>query len=204
MIGSYSQPVVPITATNGSSGFGGGNGDALWIFALLVLFGGGGFGGIGGRNGGGVPEVTGFQLGELSGKVATKDSISTLQNSTNQGFAGLNTVISNGFAASTAEIVNRLFNITQQVSDCCCSLKQQLADGFGQVRYDMSNFAAQTNANIADWGNKILMDNSRRAEEAKNDRLRTLELQQALCGVVRYPQAQTYNAGPYPPHASCY
>lgn len=199
MIGTFSQPVVPITANSGGGGGFGGNGDALWIFALLVLFGGGGFGGAGARDT--APEVTGFQLGELSGKVATKDSIATLQNSTNQGFAGLNTAVANGFSSTTFEIVNRIGALSSQVAECCCAIQRQLADGFGQVRYDMANFTAQTNSKIDDWGNKILADNSRRAEMANMQRINQLELNAALCGVVRYPNQQTFNAGPYPTQA---
>ena len=207
MMGNYTIPVSPYVANNGGGGFGSGNGDALWIFALLVLFGGGGFGGgFGGRNSA-IPEATGYQLGELAGKVATKDSISVLQNSTNMGFAGINTAIqtsttqiSNGLANTTFEIANRISALANQISECCCAIQRQISEGFGQMRYDMANFAAQTNANIADWGNKILMDNSRRAEAASAQRINQLELNAALCGVVRYPLSQTFNAGPYPPN----
>ncbi len=201
----YTIPTTPIVSTSGGSGFGGGNGDALWIFALLVLFGGGGFGGGFGGRGGAVPEVSGFQMGELSGKVATKDSIQTLQNSTNQGFAGLNTAmttqtsqLASGISTATFEIVNRISALSAQVASCCCEIQRQMADGFGQVRYDMATLSANTNATIADWGNKILADNARRAEMAQAQRINQLELQSALCGIPKVANAFTYPApNPY-------
>ena len=198
MMSNYSlSDVAAVTDKNGQDS------SFFWIFALLIL-GGGGFGGLGNR---GVSEVTGFQMGELSGKVATQDGLAMLQNSTNQGFAGLNTVVSNGFSTVTITLADRIASVASAVASCCCELQRQMADGFGQIRYDMATLNAQTNANIAEWGNRILTDNSRRAEMAQAQRINQLELQSALCGVVRYPNQQTFNAGPYPipqgPHGYC-
>lgn len=202
MMSNYSIPVTPVTA-GATSGFGGGGGEGLWIFALLILFGGFG-GGMGGR-GGATSEVSGFELGKLSGSVADKDSIQMLLNSNNQGFAGLNTAINtsttqiaNGLSTVTFEIVNRMSALSSEVASCCCTLRNEISQGFGQVRYDQAQFAASINANNSANTQKVLDALATDKAERQAARISQLELKDALCGVVRYPNGFTYNAGATP------
>lgn len=207
MMSNYSIPVTPVTSGN-TGGFGGN--DGFLIFALLVLFGGGGFGG--NRGNAGSNEMTGFQMGELSGKVATKDSVQMLTNSvdtqfaqTNQNLFNVREQLSNGLSTVTFELSNRINAVASAVTSCCCEIKYAMAEGFGQVRYDMANFAASINANGTANTQKVLDALANNKAEAQAARITQLELQAAMCGVVKYPNAQTYNAGPFPfgNHCGC-
>ncbi len=200
MMSNYSIPVTPVTSGQ-TGGFGGGS-EGLWIFALLILFGGFG-GGIGGR--GATGEVSGFELGKLSGSVADKDSIQMLLNANNQGFAGLNTAIqtsttqiSNGLSTITFEIINRMAALSAEVASCCCTLRNEISVGFGQVRYDQAQFAASINANNTANTQRVLDALANDKADRQAEKIRSLELNAALCGVVRYPNGYTYNAGPAP------
>ena len=193
MMGNYSlSDVAAVTGGDKNNDMMGG-GAFFWIFALLILAGGGGFGGFGGNKG--AAEVSGYQLGELSGRVSTKDDTMMLQNNINQGFAGTERVITNAVTSSTFEIVNKLGALSTQVAQCCCDIKQSLCEGFGQVRYDLANFTAQTNANTTAQIQKVLDKLCEDKAQEQAQRISNLELQNALCGVVRYPNNLSYNAG---------
>ena len=87
------------------------------------------------------------------------------------------------------------FNATQrQIADCCCTTQR----GLDSVKFDMANYTASINANTTAQTQKILDAICQNKIEAQAQRINQLELQQAMCGVVRYPLATTYNAGHAP------
>lgn len=57
--------------------------------------------------------------------------------------------------------------------------------GFDSVRFDMSRFASEINSNVGSQVQKVLDRLSADREAALNDRIRTLELDRALCGIPR-------------------
>lgn len=85
--------------------------------------------------------------------------------------------------------------LERQIADCCCTT-QRAIDG---VKFDMANYAAANNANTTAMGQKILdklccmeMAQKDAVIAQQNQRIGQLELNQALCGVVRYPTSTTY------------
>lgn len=141
--------IAAATGNNGNGGFGGDYG-AWWIIIIIVLFGWGrnGFGGGYGNNGGGVAEnyalATDFatierKLDSISNGIcdstfALNNTIvngnNALQNSLNQGFAGLNTgMITQGYETRLG-----IQGLSSQIASCCCDLKE----GITGVNYNMA------------------------------------------------------------------
>ena len=77
-------------------------------------------------------------------------------------------------------------------------LKLQMAEGFGQNRFDSAMNTAAINATTTAQTQKILDALSQNKIETLQGKVNQLELQNALSGVVRYPNGYTYNAGPGP------
>lgn len=203
MTNTFTNPAVPLTVpVSNGNGFGGGSNEFIWIFALLILFGGGFGGGFGGR---GEQAIDNFELGKLTGSVATKDSVQMLTNQLSTDIAGVNANIfnvreqlGNGLSALGFELSSRLSDLSTQIASCCCEVRTMLVQGFGEVKYDMANFSAQINANQTAGTQRILDAIAQDKAERQAEKIHALELKDALCGVVRYPNQWTYNAGPAP------
>lgn len=156
---------------NGMTGF-------FWVFALLILA-GGGFG-------------FGNRTGEF-GQYATAASQNEIL--LGQKFEGISrqvNAVGDGLASSTFALNNTITNegraIQTQLADCCCSNKESTA----QVRYDMANFASAINSNI---DNKFANLEKNQLQAQINEQaqmINNLNLQAMMAGVVRYPMASTY------------
>lgn len=124
----------------GTGFFGGGEFLAFLIFA--IIFGGGwggyGFGGRGMSGAGAVIADTGIQsqLSQIQSQINTnriEDTLGTLQATGTQGFAGLNTAVTNGFA-NTVNTVNQGF----------AAVNHNLCQGFAALTNSTNQgFAAQ-------------------------------------------------------------
>lgn len=92
-------------------------------------------------------------------------------------------------------------NLEQQLANCCCTTQRAI----DSVKFDMANYSAATNAAIAANTQKVLDKMAADKEAALNARIQSLELQQAMCGVVRYPTATTYatNCNPFFGYSGC-
>lgn len=169
-----STGITPVMNVGGGYGYGDGFGSYIWLFAILALM-NGGFGGWGNRD----------------GRCAT---VEDLNNSAN--FTRLeNQVQSNGTAITTA---------ATNLGNGICQLGYQLATDFGALGKEMSECCCGINRNIdgvnyniAEQTNKILSALKDSKIETLQSQVSQLQLNQALCGVVRYPTSATYNAG-YP------
>lgn len=181
--------------TRGNVGYDGfGNGGFFWIFALLLLpllTGGGLWGG----NRGNV--VTEADLCNANSFSELKGSVGRLSDQV----GGMYTGLQNGLCSLGYELQGLLNTLSAQIAQCCCELKSSIDN----VRFDMANYAAQGNATTVATGQKIL-DKLCQMELNQKDaqiagmaqRINQLELNSALCGVVRYPNAMTYSAGDSP------
>ena len=162
-----------------------GNGGAWWIIILfLVVFMGGGF--------------WGNRQGDF-GQYATAASQQEIL--FGQQFGQLNdrlTNIGNGICDSTFALNNTITtegrNLSTQLAQCCCD-----------NRLATANLSAQMNQNTCDIVNAIHAEGeSTRALiqtneiQALRDKVSSLEMDNRMCGVVRYPMGYTYNAGPSP------
>ena len=171
-------------------GFGGG---FMWIFALLLLplLTGGGWGSNRGN------AVTEADLCNANSFSELKGSVGRLSDQVGNMYTGLQ----NGICSLGYELQGLLNTLAAQVAQCCCEIKSAI----DTVRFDMANYAAQGNATTVATGQKIL-DKLCQMELSQKDaqiagmaqRLSQLELDRALCGVVRYPSGWTYNAGDNP------
>jgi len=184
-------------------------GGGLWLFAILALMWGGGFGGFGNA---GFANAIGYQ------NLAT-------QNDVQRGFDNQNSManqreILNAVTSGTAQSVaatNQTFHdtlnaiqdkyseITRDVNgvalqnaqllanqnECCCSTKMLIQETAAQNRYDG---AINTQ--------KILDALAQNKIEALQGKINQLELAQAVAGVVRYPSSTSYTAG-YSPFCNC-
>lgn len=171
--------VAAVTGRNGDFGFGG---EGLWLFAILALM-GGGFGGWGNRSGNAVTEAdlcNANSFTDLKGAVrGVSDQIDNMNVGLTKGICDLGYTTLGQFNA-----------LERQIADCCC--QNQLATQ--SVKFDMANYAAGTNAAVTAMGQKILDKLAADKEAALQARVNQLELQQAMCGVIRYPTSTAYTA----------
>ena len=171
--------LADIATASGNTGWAGN--EFIWIFALLILFGNGGFGrgdyGQFATSAGQQEILFGQQFQNLDNKM------DRLGNGIADATFALNNSIKDGnYATQTA------------IKDCCCTTQRNI----DSVRFDMSNYASSIQATDTANTQKILDAIAQNKIETLQGRVNQLELQSALCGVVRYPSAMAYDAGPSP------
>ena len=169
------------SALGGEEGMGGGW--FLIVILFLFLFGFGnnrnGMGGYCGNDG----YVTTSQF-------ESENNFRTLDNSnrmTQNGLCQLGYEQANLINASTAQIVGNITNegraLQSQIADCCCTTQRAIDS------LKLEN--CQNTQKILD---AITTDRMAQMQNQINQ----LQMQNALCGVVRYPMASTWNAGANP------
>jgi hypothetical protein len=188
----------------------------LWLFAILALMWGGGFGGFGNA---GFANAIGYQ------NLAT-------QNDVQRGFDNQNSMgnqreilaaVTNGTAQSVAatnqafhdnlnviqdkygELARDIYGVSGQVAQvlanqnaCCCDTKMLISETAAQNRYDALKNTNDINAVTIGQTQKILDAMAQNKIEALQGRVNQLELANQLSGVVKYPTAMNYTAGPSP------
>lgn len=172
-------------ATNGT--MDGGN-SFFWIFALLALMNGGGFG-WGNRGDYGQYATAASQQEILFGQ-----HFQNLDNKMDRGF----TSIGNGIADATFALNNNIkdgnYATQTAIKDCCCTTQRNT----DALRYDMAQMFANSNAQHTAEIQSVKDILAQNKIETLQGRINQLELQSAMCGVVRYPNAMTYDAGTSP------
>lgn len=164
-------------------GFGGGAG--LWLFAILALM-NGGFGGWNGNRGNVATTedlASGFNFSGINNKL----------NEIAAGIAGVNQNLSNAICQIGYQGAQHTYELGSKIDNCCCATQRAV----DSVKFDMANYAAAINANVTAQAQSVKDMLAAEKAAAQAARIQQLELQQALCGVVRYPVSATYNAG-YP------
>lgn len=167
---------------NDGFGFGGGG---LWLFAILALMWGGN--GMFGRNG-------------YDGRCATVEDLANQSNFTRlesqvlangQAIKATETNLGNGICNLGYQLATDFGALSKELASCCCEMKQISLEN----RYLAAQNTAEINANVTSKIQEIkdLIYQEKAAAQAA--KISQLELNQALCGVVRYPLATTYNAG---------
>jgi hypothetical protein len=182
-------PVMPI------DGMGGGN-SFIWIFGLLILMGlfngGYGFGGNGNTNALSADMQRGFD--NQNTMAQTRDILSAVTNGTAQTIAASTqnatnaiSAIKDGNAALIREFGNvetALSGVAGQMQQCCCETLRSI-DG---VNYNTTVQIQKVLDAIA--GNRMA---------DMQNQINALQLQNAMSGVLRFPNAWTYNGGVFPP-----
>ena len=177
----------------------------IWLFAILALMWGGGFGGFGGN---GFANAIGYQnlatqndvqrgFDNQNSMANQREILGAVTNGTAQSVAATNQVfhdlvgyVGDKYAELDRDVLAVNAGIQQVISnqnECCCSTKMLIQETAAQNRYDN---AMNTQ--------KILDVLSQNKIEALQDKVNQLELAQAMNGVVRYPNTLTYDAGRSP------
>ena len=173
------------TRANDGNGFGG-NG-AWWIIVLfLFMFGNGGFWG---NRGNGQPvtdsglcDAMNFNnLENAVGRLSDSENLHMMQLS--QGLASLGYENARLANETQAGVMQGKYENSRQLAECCCTTQRAIDS---------------VNANINEKFAAIEKGQLQQTISAQQNQLNQLYMQQQLCGVVRYPNATTYSAGPTP------
>lgn len=204
--GSLSASDVALLSDRGYGDMWGGN-SMMWIFALLILA-GGGFGGLGGWGGRDMGYATsaevqrGFDAQNLQAQ--TRDILSAVTSgtaqsvaATNQSFHDITAALSDKYTELQRDVAGLAVgqaNLLAKENECCCSTLRAI-DG---VNYNGAMNTAAINANTTAQTQKILDAIAGNRMADMQNEIDQLRLQQAMAGVVRYPVASTYYAGTNP------
>lgn len=201
----------------GGDGFGCGGGFiwAFLIFALLMGNGGFGLGGNGNGNANAIQADVNRGFDNQNLQAQTRDILSAVNAGTAQSVAATNQVyhdivgnLGDKYSELARDVAGVNASIQQAIAnqnECCCSNKLLIAEtgaginaGIAQNRFDAAMNTAAINATTTAQTQKILDAISQNKIEALQGKVNQLELQNALAGVVRFPNAYTYNAGSGP------
>lgn len=183
-----------IAAVTGKDGMFEGNSGGMWIFALLILLliGGGGFFGNNRTNG---EPVTEAGLCNAMNFNNLENAVGRLSDSLQNDYMGLQ----NGICNMGYESLRNFNGLQSQLAECCCTT-QRAIDG---VNYNSAINTAAINANTTAQTQKILDAMAQNKIESLQAQVNQLQLQSAMCGVIRYPNATTFSAGMNPYFNSC-
>ena len=170
------------SALGGEEGMGGG----WFLIVILFLF----LFGFGNNRNGNCMGNCGYDGYVTTSQFESENNFRTLDNSnrmTQNGLCQLGYEQANLINASTAQIVGNITtegrNIQSQLADCCCTTQRAIDS------LKLEN--CQNTQKILD---AITTDRMAQMQNQINQ----LQMQNALCGVVRYPMASTWNAGSNP------
>lgn len=183
-----------IAAVTGKDGMFDGSGGGMWIFALLILLliGGGGFFGNNRTNG---ETVTEAGLCNAMNFNNLENAVGRLSDSLQNDYMGLQ----NGICNLGYESLRNFNGLQSQLADCCCTT-QRAIDG---VNYNNAINTAAINANTTEQTQKILDAMAQNKIENLQAQVNQLQLQSAMCGVIRYPNSTTFSAGMNPYFNGC-
>lgn len=211
--------LADIAAAMGGNGGFGGMGGMSWIaiLFLFVLFAGNG-GGFGFGNNA-FANAIGYENLATSNEVQRgfdnqnsmaneREILAAVNNVGAQGIAATNQVYHDivGYVGDKySELARDVYGISSQVqagianqNQCCCDTKMLIQNTSAQNRYDaLLNTNALSNKMESGF-NDIKATLAQNKIEALQGKIQQLELQQAVAGVVRYPNGWTYNAGSSP------
>ena len=215
-----------IALLNRDNGFGGdGWGGFMWIFALLILA-GGGFGGGFGWGNNGFANAIGYENLATSNEVQRgfdnqnsmsnqRDILAAVNNCTAQAVAATNQTfhdtigaLSDKYSELARDIAGVAVSQQQAIAnqnECCCNTRMAIMEtgaginaGIAQNRYEAAMNTAAINATTTAQTQKILDAIAQDKIDSLQQKVNALELQNAVAGVVRYPSASTYYAGNNP------
>lgn len=203
-----------VALLNDGGGFG--NNSFIWLFAILALM-GGGFNGWGNNNG--FANAIGYENLATSNEVQRgfdnqnsmanqRDILAAVTSGTAQSVAATNqtfhdtvNVLQDKYGELQRDIAGVAMTQAQAIAnqnDCCCSTKMLIQETSAQNRYDNAMNTAAINANVTEQIQSVkdLIAGNRMAD--MQNQINELQLQNAMAGVVRYPNGWTYNAGVSP------
>lgn len=187
----------------------------IFLFAILCLFGGGGFG-FGGNN---VANAIGLENMATSNEVQRgfdnqnamanqREILSAVNAGTAQTVAATNQTFHDSLMANQG-LYNELArdiaglgvsqaNLLANQNECCCSTKMLIQ----QTNYEGAMRDAATNANFTAQIQSVKDMIAQNKIEALQSEVNKLQLAQATSGMLRFPNSWTYAAGQFPPVVS--
>jgi hypothetical protein len=176
-----------------------------FLILALLFMNGGGFGwGNGGNNSNAIQADVNRGFDNQNLQAQTRDILSAVTSGTAQTISASTANAQNAINAikdGNASIIREFGNVETALtalsgkqSECCCNILRA-TDG---IMYNNAVNTAAINANTTAQTQKILdaITGNRMAE--MQNQIDQLRLNSAMSGVVRYPQAMTYGAGPSP------
>jgi hypothetical protein len=172
-------------------------GGLVWIIILfLFVFMGGGLGGIGGLNrqgGCATTEDVQSQFNFAALERQNNETVAAVRNAQYDTMSGTKDLAYNNLGA-IRDVGSAVDALQPAIENCCCNILR----ANDQTRFDMANYACQIQKNATENSQKILDAITANRMSDLQNRVNQLELQSALCGVVRYPTAMAYSAGTSP------
>lgn len=188
---------------NGNDGcWGGGNG-AWWIIILfLFVFMGGGFGfnrqGEYGQYATAASQqeiLFGQQFGQINDRLTNLgNGICTLGYEMQGNIGNLGKEMALAQNGTNMTILQTGNNIQAQLAQCCCDNRLATANLSAQMDRQTCDITTAIHAE-GEATRKLIQENE---IQALRSRVASLEMDNRMCGVVRYPNGYTYNAGPSP------
>lgn len=179
-----SVSLADIAAVTDRNGYGCGNGmwGMEWLFALLILPMMWGGNGPFGRNNEAVTEAT----------LCTTNSFNELKSAVGRGFDQQTQLAfqnQRDLCTSTATLSSQIAASAAAQERCCCETKGLIQ----QTQYENAQNTAAINANVTAQVQKVLDTITGNRMADMQNQINQLQLQAALCGVVRYPLQTTYS-----------
>lgn len=195
-------PVDALALNNGRDGCLGGDNLLAYIFLFAMVF--GGFGGFGFGNRGAQPAeqpvtesalCNAMNFNDLAnsvGRLSDKEDLHMMQ--LGNGIANLGYEVMRNELGTQGTVKDGDYALSSQLADCCCKTQS----GIQGVNYNIERQGCETRATVVEQTQKVLdaITGNRIAE--LEGRVSNLQMQNMLCGVVRYPSQTTYTAGANP------
>lgn len=184
--------IAAVTRGNENDGCWGGGG-AWWIIILfLFVFMGGGYGGFNRQGDYGQYATAAAQqeilFGQQFGRI--DDRLTNIGN----GICSLGYETQRNFGQLGMTVMQTGNNIQSQIADCCCENRLATANLSAQMDRQTCDITTAIHAE-GEATRKLIQENE---IQALRSRVASLEMDNRMCGVVRYPNGYTYNAGQSP------
>lgn len=193
--------IAAMTRCNDNDGWGAGG--AWWIIILfLFVFMGGGFGfnrqGEYGQYATAASQqeiLVGQQFGQINDRLTNLgNGICTLGYEMQGNIGNLGKEMALAQNGTNMTIMQTGNNIQAQLANCCCENRLATANLAAQMDRQTCDITTAIHAE-AEATRKLIQENE---IQALRSRVASLEMDNRMCGVVRYPNGYTYNAGPSP------
>lgn len=204
--GTLSASDVALLSGNGNGNWG--DGSFMWVLALLVLA-GGGFGNFGFGSNGYQPQYAtqdfvqnGFNFNDLQDQ--NRDIMNAITSGAAQAVAATNQAkydninvakdIQSALGAQLSDIRTGQVTALANQNECCCNTLRAIDN----LSYQGAMNTASINETTTAQTQKILdaITGNRMAD--MQNQINELQLQNAMAGVLRYPNSWAYNAGTSP------
>lgn len=199
--------VGDVAALNGGLGGCGGWEGLIYLAVIASMF-GGGFGGFSFGGGGTGAALNadmqrGFDTQNIQAQ--TRDILSAVNSGTAQTISASTQNAANAINAikdGNANIIREFGNVetalaalTGKQQECCCNTLRAI----DSVNYNNAVNTAAINANTTAQVQKVLDAFMGNRMADMQSQINSLQLQNALSGVLRFPSAWTFNGGVFPP-----